>query len=265
LTSNQSKIIAANATSSLGLANVAVNNLTAASPVISPLPAPFESGTTANTSSIGKWTNPPQSVLDAKKEFNVTDSMIDSLISPSNISEKETSIASPVSSGTGSGTNSASTPNFVPLPVPSTGVTAASIVAKGAATPAAPPAAAAAIAAAPIVPVVLPGGIPPRPASKIQVIPVGGQVRRYLEIPSELIGLVIGHQGRKIKELGVESGSKVQFKTSKTSEKEGKPGILEISGSVESVDKGLNMVWELLQSVGREYKEVSAQTAKNYK
>lgn len=187
--------------------------------------------------------------------------MIDSLISPSNISEKETSIVSPVSSGTGSGTNSASTPNFAPLPVPSNGVTAASIVAKGAA----PPAAAAPIAAAPIAPVVLPGGIPPRPASKIQVIPVGGQVRRYLEIPSELIGLVIGHQGRKIKELGVESGSKVQFKTSKTSEKEGKPGILEISGSVESVDKGLNMVWELLQSVGREYKEVSAQTAKNYK
>jgi hypothetical protein len=83
-------------------------------------------------------------------------------------------------------------------------------------------------------------------------------VRRFLEIPSELIGLVIGHQGRKIKELAVESGSKVQFRTSKTSEKEGKPGVLEISGASEAVDRAVEMVADLLNSVGRDFKEVSS-------
>ena len=84
-----------------------------------------------------------------------------------------------------------------------------------------------------------------------------GQVRRYVEIPAELIGLVIGHGGRKIKDLSTDSGSRIQFKTSKTSEREGKPGVLEVQGSAESVDKALQMVWELLQSVGREYREVT--------
>ena len=83
--------------------------------------------------------------------------------------------------------------------------------------------------------------------------------KRYLEIPAELIGLVIGHGGKKIKELATESGSKVQFKTSKTSEREGKPGVLELQGTVESVDKAATMVWELLQSVGREYREITGQ------
>jgi hypothetical protein len=88
-----------------------------------------------------------------------------------------------------------------------------------------------------------------------------GQVRRYVEIPSELIGLVIGHGGRKIKDLSTDSGSRIQFKTSKTSEREGKPGVLEVQGSAESVDKALHMVWELLQSVGREYREVTGLSA----
>eukprot|EP00981_Chlorochromonas_danica_P008218 scaffold2066_cov229-Ochromonas_danica.AAC.2 len=94
------------------------------------------------------------------------------------------------------------------------------------------------------------------PLLKIPAHP-SGQVRRCLEIPADLIGLVIGAGGKKIKELGTESACKVQFKTSKASEKEGKPGVLELQGSAEHVDKAMQMVWELVQSVGREYKEIT--------
>jgi hypothetical protein len=89
-----------------------------------------------------------------------------------------------------------------------------------------------------------------------------GQVRRHVEIPSELIGLVIGAGGKKIKELATESGCRVQFKTAKLGEKEGRPGMLELHGAAEAVDRAMAMVWELVQSVGKEYKEVSAQQAR---
>lgn len=87
-------------------------------------------------------------------------------------------------------------------------------------------------------------------------IPASGYVQRSLEIPREVVGLIIGQSGKKIKELCTESGAKIQFKVNKTAEREGRPGLLEVQGSAENVDKGLQLIWDLLQLLGKEYNEV---------
>lgn len=217
------------------------------------------------------------SQADGRKEFSVADSVVDSLISSSSLAVEKDLLASPATSVSSSGpvpalsNSSLPSPAIAALPAPPVtaspslpkgkAVTAAAVVAgKGKPTPS-PAAPAAKLASSS--PSAGPAPAPvPAPAPAPAPAANNAQTRRFLEIPSELIGLVIGHQGRKIKELATESGSKIQFKTSKTSEKEGKPGVLEISGTVDAVDKAVAMVAELLNSVGREYKEVSAQQAK---
>jgi hypothetical protein len=106
----------------------------------------------------------------------------------------------------------------------------------------------------------LPMAAKPRPAS-LKVTSSGGQVKRFVEIPADMIGLVIGANGKNIKDLTMESTAKVQFRTAKASEREGKPGILELHGSADSCDRALQLVWNLLQTVQREYREITAQAA----
>ncbi|RYG70077.1 hypothetical protein EON64_01160 [archaeon] len=102
-----------------------------------------------------------------------------------------------------------------------------------------------------------------RPAL-LKVTVQAGSVRRYLEIPADLIGLVIGAGGKKIKELSAEAGCKVQFKTSKPSDREGRPGLLELQGTPETVDRAMSLIWDLMQAVGKEYKEITAHAAKKH-
>ena len=94
-------------------------------------------------------------------------------------------------------------------------------------------------------------------------IPVSasGYVQRSLEIPREVVGLIIGQAGKKIKELCSESGAKIQFRVNKTAEREGRPGLLEVQGSKENVDMGLQLIWDLLQMLGKEYVEVPFQSS----
>eukprot|EP01035_Chromulina_nebulosa_P031216 gene31216-41592_t len=94
-------------------------------------------------------------------------------------------------------------------------------------------------------------------------IPVSasGYVQRSLEIPREVVGLIIGQAGKKIKELCSESGAKIQFRVNKTAEREGRPGLLEVQGSKENVDLGLQLIWDLLQMLGKEYVEVPFQSS----
>lgn len=112
----------------------------------------------------------------------------------------------------------------------------------------------AAVPAMPLLPAAFHGKLMDRPALLKLVPHPSGQVRRYVEIPTELIGLVIGAGGKKIKELGADSNCRIQFKSSKNPD--GKPGILELQGTADTVDRGMALVWELVQSVGREYKEI---------
>lgn len=77
-------------------------------------------------------------------------------------------------------------------------------------------------------------------------------VQRSLEIPREVVGLIIGQSGKKIKELSQDSGAKIQFKVNKIAEREGRPGILEVLGPRENVDRGVQMIIELLHSVEKE-------------
>ena len=90
----------------------------------------------------------------------------------------------------------------------------------------------------------------------------GGYVQRWLEIPRDSVGLVIGQGGKKIKDLCTMSGAKVQFRVNKTAEREGRPGLLELQGGVENVDQGLQLVWDLLHVLGKEYQEVPVQRLK---
>lgn len=83
-----------------------------------------------------------------------------------------------------------------------------------------------------------------------------GYVQRSLEIPREVVGLIIGQAGKKIKELCSDSGAKIQFRVNKTAEREGRPGLLEVQGTRENVDQGLQLIWDLLQLLGKEYVEV---------
>jgi hypothetical protein len=91
---------------------------------------------------------------------------------------------------------------------------------------------------------------------KVPAMPGTAFVQRSLEIPREVVGLIIGQSGKKIKELCTESNAKIQFKVNKTAEREGRPGLLEVQGSAENVDKGLHLVWGLLQLLGKEYNEL---------
>jgi hypothetical protein len=279
----------------------------------SSVPAATSLKNPSSTSSSGKESG--------SEDFAIADSMIDSLISPPYMSEKEELLASPVSSV--SSNPGGSVPSFVSLPVsvssssntisitaspsntksktlapsalhapsPATNSPSiASLIAKGGGKSSSSSSSSSSSAAASIASkgsVVVSNTSSPSPSigsvskdsASVSVMASSGStkeaaasstatsgkesgLKRFLEIPSELIGLVIGHQGRKIKELAMESGSKVQFKTSKTSEKEGKPGVLEITGGNEAVDKAVGMVAELIHSVGKEFKEVSAAQAK---
>ena len=94
---------------------------------------------------------------------------------------------------------------------------------------------------------------------KIGMMSGTGYVQRSLEIPREVVGLIIGQAGKKIRELCNESGAKIQFRVNKTAEREGRPGLLEVHGSMENVDKGLHLIWDLLQMLGKEYVEVPFQ------
>jgi hypothetical protein len=92
----------------------------------------------------------------------------------------------------------------------------------------------------------------------LKVTPMaGGYVHRTLEIPRDAVGMIIGQGGKKIKDLCVNSGAKVQFRVNKTAEREGRSAVLEVQGSLENVDAGLQLIWDLLQMVGKDYTEVS--------
>lgn len=90
----------------------------------------------------------------------------------------------------------------------------------------------------------------------------GGYVQRWLEIPRDSVGLVIGQGGKKIKDLCTLSGAKIQFRVNKTAEREGRPGLLELQGGNDNVDQGLQLVWDLLHLLGKEYQEVPVQRLK---
>ena len=90
----------------------------------------------------------------------------------------------------------------------------------------------------------------------------GGYVQRWLEIPRDSVGLVIGQGGKKIKDLCALSGAKIQFRVNKTAEREGRPGLLELHGGADNVDQGLQLVWDLLHLLGKEYQEVPVQKLK---
>ena len=90
----------------------------------------------------------------------------------------------------------------------------------------------------------------------------GGYVQRWLEIPRDSVGLVIGQGGKKIKDLCILSGAKIQFRVNKTAEREGRPGLLELQGTADNVDQGLQLVWDLLHLLGKEYQEVPVQRLK---
>eukprot|EP00428_Durinskia_dybowskii_P062762 CAMPEP_0170368536 /NCGR_PEP_ID=MMETSP0117_2-20130122/7508_1 /TAXON_ID=400756 /ORGANISM="Durinskia baltica, Strain CSIRO CS-38" /LENGTH=1859 /DNA_ID=CAMNT_0010623207 /DNA_START=82 /DNA_END=5661 /DNA_ORIENTATION=+ len=94
------------------------------------------------------------------------------------------------------------------------------------------------------------------PLLKVPALQASGYLQRYLEIPREVVGLIIGQGGKKIKELCTESGAKIQFRVNKTAEREGRPGMLEVHGSQENVDKAMHLIWDLLQLLGKEYNEV---------
>jgi hypothetical protein len=90
---------------------------------------------------------------------------------------------------------------------------------------------------------------------------INGYVQRWLEIPRDSVGLIIGQGGKKIKDLCTLSGAKIQFRVNKTAEREGRPGLLELQGGFDNVDQGLQLVWDLLLLLGKEYQEVPVQRA----
>ena len=101
-----------------------------------------------------------------------------------------------------------------------------------------------------------------RPESlRVLTLP-GGYVQRWLVIPRDSVGLVIGQGGKKIKDLCTLSGAKIQFRVNKTAEREGRPGLLELHGAAENVDAGLQLVWDLLHHLGKEYQEIPVQRYK---
>jgi len=85
-----------------------------------------------------------------------------------------------------------------------------------------------------------------------------GLVQRALEIPRDAMGLVIGQNGKKIKELSSQSGCRMQFRVNKVAEKEGRPGVLEITGSADQVQAGIAALVELVRGLTYVLVEVSA-------
>jgi hypothetical protein len=79
----------------------------------------------------------------------------------------------------------------------------------------------------------------------------GSNIQRCLEIPREVVSLFSSH---KLKLLSNESGAKVQLKAGKVSS--GRPATLDIQGSLDHVERALNLIWEIVQGVGKEYQEV---------
>lgn len=61
---------------------------------------------------------------------------------------------------------------------------------------------------------------------------------------------------RKLKEISTRSGSKATYRSSKSAEREGRPGLIEVIGNNDGVNSALQMIWDLLQEQGKEYKEV---------
>jgi hypothetical protein len=108
--------------------------------------------------------------------------------------------------------------------------------------------------------VALPSTRRPEPLRVLSLQP-GGYVQRWLEIPRDSVGLVIGQGGKKIKDLCTLSGAKIQFRVNKTAEREGRPGLLELQGGFDNVDQGLQLVWDLLRLLGKEYQEIPVQRA----
>ena len=85
----------------------------------------------------------------------------------------------------------------------------------------------------------------------------GGLVLRAVEIPREAVGIIIGQGGKKIKELCQQSGAKIQFRVNRSAERDGRPGLLELMGLPEHVEAGLQLVWDMLQMLGKEFVEVN--------
>lgn len=90
----------------------------------------------------------------------------------------------------------------------------------------------------------------------------GGFVLRAVEIPREAVGIVIGQGGKKIKELCQQSGAKIQFRVNRSAERDGRPGLLELVGLPEHVETGLQLVWDMLQNLGKEFVEVNVSKMK---
>ena len=88
----------------------------------------------------------------------------------------------------------------------------------------------------------------------------GGQIQRSVEVPREVVGVIIGQGGKKIKELSAVSKARIQFRVSnsKTFKLQDGPGLLEVSGTPEQVEAGLQMVWDMLQTVGKDFTEIQA-------
>jgi hypothetical protein len=93
------------------------------------------------------------------------------------------------------------------------------------------------------------------PLLRISPLP-GGYIQRAVEIPRETVGLVIGNGGKTIQDMCTQCSAKIQFRVNKTAEREGRPGLLEIHGNADKVDHGMQLVWDLLQLIGKEYNEV---------
>lgn len=215
----------------------------------------------ASQSSASRWASgAPQSLspadqLSASPVLDAAAAPVDAPAepepAPTPSSRRSSSAPTPNTSGKNNGRNSAA--SAAAAAAAAATAAAAASAAAAATSSASQPAAATSLSA-------LPMAAKPRP-TPLKASNSGGQVRRFVEIPADMIGLVIGANGKNIKELMAESAAKVQFKTAKTPDREGKPGILELCGSADACDRALQLVWNLLQTVQREYREVSSQAA----
>jgi hypothetical protein len=73
-------------------------------------------------------------------------------------------------------------------------------------------------------------------------------------VSKDVAALLSGQSGRKLKDLALESGAKIQFRVSRVSERSS--SILEVHGAQENVDRALYLIWDVLQMLGRDYTEV---------
>lgn len=95
------------------------------------------------------------------------------------------------------------------------------------------------------------------PLLRVSPIPGSGYLQRYLEVSKDVAALLSGQSGRKLKDLALESGAKIQFRVSRVSERDSRSSsILEVHGAQENVDRALYLIWDVLQMLGRDYTEV---------